>query len=203
MTGSGTGPLLAVKYSAPPPRAGTVARHRLLERLEAASGTRLCVVVAPAGWGKTTLLSHWVARQPVSRRVAWVSLDGADDEPGRFWTYVLTALHSATGIGRAALTAVSVPGVDAVGVGLPLLLEELASTPGEHVLILDDYHAVHDRRIHEGVEFLLAYLRPSLRLVLSGRADPPLLVPAHRVGHRGRPHRPSVHRPHPGHDRRP
>jgi LuxR family transcriptional regulator, maltose regulon positive regulatory protein len=85
-------------------------------------------------------------------------LDGSDDEPGRFWTYVLTALHSAVGVGGGALAAMSVPGVDAVGVGLPMLLEELASTPGEQVLILDDYHAVHDGRIHEGVEFLLAYL---------------------------------------------
>ena len=84
MAGSDVGLLLSVKCSAPPPRSGAVARRRLQERLQAASGTRLCIVVAPAGWGKTTLLAQWVGQQSMSGRAAWVSLDGSDDEPGRF-----------------------------------------------------------------------------------------------------------------------
>jgi LuxR family transcriptional regulator, maltose regulon positive regulatory protein len=68
VTGSRAGPLLSVKHNAPPPRPGAVVRRRLQERLEAASSTRLCIVVAPAGWGKTTLLAQWVDQQPASQR---------------------------------------------------------------------------------------------------------------------------------------
>jgi LuxR family transcriptional regulator, maltose regulon positive regulatory protein len=181
VTGPSPAPLLPAKHSVPPRRSGAVARRRLQERLQDAADTRLCVVVAPAGWGKTTLLSHWADEQPVSRHVAWVSLDGSDDEPGRFWTYLLTALHGVTSFGEPALRAVSVPGVDVVGVVLPLLLDELAGASGEAVVILDDYHAIRDRRIHEAVEFLLTYCPPSLRVVLAGRADPPLPLARMRV----------------------
>src|SRR4051794_7470477 len=88
-------PLLSVKHAIPPPRDGLVARERLLEQLRRAE-TRLAVVVAPAGWGKTSLLSRWATDPGEQRRIAWVSLDESDDEPVRFWTYVLTAL-SGTG----------------------------------------------------------------------------------------------------------
>jgi LuxR family maltose regulon positive regulatory protein len=84
------------------------------------TSTRLTVVVAPAGWGKTTLLSAWAHDPAEHRRVAWVSLDETDDEPIRFWTYVLTALKEC-GVGAAALQALGAPGLDPVDLALPTL----------------------------------------------------------------------------------
>ena len=169
-------PLLTVKHRIPPIRSGAVRRQALEQRLRSA-GTGLTVVVAPAGWGKTSLLSAWAAEPGDGVRVAWVSLDETDDEPNRFWRYVFTALHGVDdAIGAAPLDALQVPGVDPVDLALPLLLNELATTSTEYVLVLDDFHVLRDSRIHESVEFLVGYLPPSLRLVIAGRADPPLPI---------------------------
>jgi len=166
-------PLLAVKRMIPPVPAGAVDRDRLVSRLRGAD-TRLTLVVAPAGWGKTRLLSGWAADPGEGGRVAWLSLDETDDEPRRFWTYVFTALGEVgDGLGAESLTALDRPAVE---VALPLLLNELAASPVRHVLVLDDYHALADPRIHEEVEYLLTYLPPALRLVIAGRTDPPLPV---------------------------
>ena len=182
--GGAAAPLLAAKRTVPPRRPGLVRRRRLLDRL-AAADTRLVAVVAPAGWGKTTLLAEW-AQDPVERRpVAWVSLDEADDEPGRFWTYVLTALQATVPRwAPAPLAALTAPGLAPVDLALPTLLNELeAAGDDQHLLVLDDYHALTDPRIHEDVEFVLSYLPPALRLVVAGRADPPL--PLARLRARG------------------
>jgi LuxR family maltose regulon positive regulatory protein len=176
------GPLLAAKCTIPAARPNAVIRHRLHEWLLGNAATRLTVVVAPAGWGKTTLLSHWAHDPEEQRNVAWVSLDEADDEPVRFWTYVLTALGS-HGIGGRALAALGANGLDPVDLAVPLLLNELESMPAGTALVLDDYHLLRDPQLHESVEFLLAYLPPSLRLVIAGRADPPL--PLARLRARG------------------
>ena len=174
MGGSST-PLLSVKYAVPPARTGTVVRQRLADRLEGSGDTRLCVVVAPPGWGKTTMLSQWTADPVVRGRAAWVSLDPSDDEPVRFWSYLLTALSVvAPDVGNRALATLSAPGVEPVLVTLPLLINDAAASNGRYVLILDDVHVLHDRRLLEGLEFLITYLPPSLRLVLAGRADPAL-----------------------------
>lgn len=176
------GPLLAVKHTVPPVRTGAVVRPRLEQQLREA-GTRLTLVAAPAGWGKTSLLSRWAADPGPDTGVAWVSLDEGDDEPVRFWRYVLTALRSVGGVGPAALEAVVAPGTDPVELALPMLLNELAASSGRYVLVLDDYHLLTDTRIHEGVEYLLSYLPPALRLIVAGRADPAL--PLARLRARG------------------
>ena len=169
-------PLLTVKHRSPPIRPGAVRRPALEQRLRTAR-TGLTVVVAPAGWGKTSLLSAWATEPGAGVRVAWVSLDENDDEPNRFWRYVFTALNGVDdAIGTAPLDALQVPGVDPVDLALPLLLNELATTSTEHVLVLDDFHVLRDPRIHESVEFLVGYLPPSLRLVIAGRSDPPLPI---------------------------
>lgn len=178
------GQLLAAKLHVPPMRAGTVTRSRLHERLRAASGCRLTTVVAPAGWGKTTLLSAW-ARDPGERRpVGWLSLDDADDEPVRFWTYALSALAAvAPELTREPLAALAGQGLDPVDVAVPALLNALYDVDDEYVLVLDDYHVLTEPRIHESVEFLLAYLPASLHLVVASRVDPPL--PLARMRGRG------------------
>ena len=174
------GPLLAAKCSIPPKRPGGVVRRRLHDPLLENTATRLTVVTAPAGWGKTTLLSEWAHDPLEQRRVAWVSLDESDDEPVRFWTYLMTAVRT-HGLGAGALAALGAPGADPIDVAVPLLLNELESATDAVVLVLDDYHLLANPRVHEGVEFLLAYLPTSACLVLSGRADPPLPLPRLRA----------------------
>ena len=167
------GQLLRAKCTIPPARQGVVVRQRLHDLLLGNAATRLTVVAAPAGWGKTTLLSQW-AHDPAERRnIAWVSLDESDDEPVRFWSYVLTAL-GAYGIGVRALAALGASGIQPVDLAIPMLLNELQSGSAEAVLVLDDYHRLGNPQVHEGVEFFLAYLPPAMRLVVAGRADPPL-----------------------------
>ena len=174
------GPLLAAKCSIPPQRPGGVVRRRLHDLLLDNAATRLTAVAAPAGWGKTTLLSQWAHDPREHRRVAWVSLDESDDEPVRFWSYVMTALRP-HGLGAGSLSALGAPGVDPIDVAVPLLLNELESATDAVVLVLDDFHLLSDPRVHEGVEFLLAYLPASMRLVVAGRTDPPLPLPRLRA----------------------
>ena len=166
-----------LRPSSPRPllHSGIVSRERLFRRLDENDTRKLSVVVAPAGWGKTTLLAEWARRTRDRQPVAWLTLDETDDEPQRFWTYVVTALLTTTpGLGDAALVALRVPGIDPIDVALPALLNDLSGTDAKQTLILDDYHMLTDARIHEGVEYLLSYLPPSLRLVIAGRLDPPL-----------------------------
>ena len=178
------GPLLRVKRSIPPPRTGAVARDQLERRLDEPNA-KLAVVVAPAGWGKTSLLSRWASTAAATTPLAWVSLDENDDEPVRFWRYLLTALRE---VGRPAqLGRAGRPGGVAdtapTDLALPLLINELAATPNRHVLVLDDYQASPTRGIHESVEFFLSYLPPTLQVVIASRWDPPL--PLARMRARG------------------
>ncbi|GIJ49632.1 helix-turn-helix transcriptional regulator [Virgisporangium aliadipatigenens] len=180
-TGRPGRPLLTAKRVIPPARPGAVPRERLTQLLRAAE-TRLTVVVAPAGWGKTSLLTGWARDPAETRRIAWVSLDAGDDEPARFWAYVLTALREAgDAVSAEPLDALGAGEVPAVDLALPILLNELAAATTRQVLVLDDYHVLTDPRIHEAVEFLVSYLPPALRLVIAGRSDPPLPLARLRV----------------------
>jgi len=176
--------LLAGKLTAPLLQPGIVTRDRLFEVLDENGTRRLCLVVAPAGWGKTTLLTDWARHASGRHSVAWVTLDEADDEPHRFWTYAVTALRTAApDVGGGALAALRVPGIDPIDVALPALLNDLSASNARLTLILDDYHLLTDVRIHEALEYLLSYLPPSLRLVIAARFDPPL--PLARMRARG------------------
>ena len=179
-----TAPLIAAKQVVPPVRPGAVRRARLHAPLLANASSRLSIVVAPAGWGKTTLLSQWAQDPAETRCIVWVSLDEADDDPVRFWTYVLTALQrDVVGLGPEPLRALSTPGLEPVDLALPTLLNELTTLDAEYVLVLDDYHLLRSAGVHESVEFLLGYLPPALRVVIAGRTDPPL--PLARLRARG------------------
>lgn len=140
-------------------------RPRLMARLD--EPTPLTVIVAPAGWGKTTLLAQWSETVGDRPPVAWVTLDDSDNDPVRFWTYVVTALqHRGVDVGAEALAALQVPGLDPLDVAVPSLINDL-STTGSCALVLDDYHVLTDRRIHEAVEFLIAYLPAGARVIAS------------------------------------
>ena len=168
----------------PPTRSGALLRARLHATLRENTGARLTTVVAPAGWGKTTLLAAWARDPAESRQVVWVSLDEADNEPVRFWTYALTALAAvAPACTRQALAALEGQGLDPVSVAVPALLNALVDLPDRYVLVLDDYHVISDARIHDSVELLLGYLPAALQLVLAARAEPPL--PLARLRARG------------------
>ena len=165
-------PLLATKLYVPRPRPGFLARPRLLERLTEGTAGALTLVCAPAGFGKTSLLGEWARRG--RRPVAWLSLDGGDSDPARFWRYVAAALDSVRpGVGQRvdALFQGGQPPLEAV---VTVLVNELVSWPEEVVLVLDDYHLVEGPAVHDSLAVLLERLPPQLRLVLASRADPPL-----------------------------
>lgn len=130
---------------------------------------------APAGFGKTTLLTEWLHDVPgTDRRVAWLSLDPSDNEPAAFWTYVVTALQGAVpsvGPGALELIRSSPLSIDAV---LTTVLNDLAAAPHEVWLVLDDYHLVDDPEIGRAMAFLLQHLPSHSHIVLGTRSDPDL-----------------------------
>jgi LuxR family maltose regulon positive regulatory protein len=169
--------LLATKFFIPSSSHALILRPRLLELLTRKSlECKLTLVSAPAGFGKTTLLSNWVHSLPSERaRVAWLSVDEADNEPVLFWRYVLTALDRALpGLCAelvAYLYAQQAPPLRSV---LQTLLNRLAEQSEQFILILNDYHLLTEQAIHTTLTYLLEHLPPQLHLILATRADPPL-----------------------------
>ena len=177
---SGQDVLLATKLHMPGPPPGFVPRRRLVQALDEGLARDRMLVCAPAGSGKTALLADWA--RGGGRPVAWLGLDGGDSDPVRFWRYVMAALDRA----RPGLAGRVGPLLPGSFEGLvTALINELAADPGpdEALLVLDDYHLVDSGPVHESVAFLLENLPPGLRVVVSGRADPPL--PLARLRGRG------------------
>lgn len=175
--------LLATKLYLPSVSALGVSRPHLTARLDEVLSRPLTVIAAPAGFGKTTLAAEWcAAHKPL---VAWLALDETDNDPTRFWTYVVAAFRTlAPGLGAAAhdvLQLVPQPPVETI---LTTLLNELAAHPTPLVLVLDDYHLITAPPIHHALNFLLDHSTPNLHLVLTTRADPPLALA--RLRARGR-----------------
>ena len=181
-------PLLETKLYVPRSRRGLVPRPRLSERLDRGTASKLMLVSAPAGFGKTTLLTEWLAAGPAGpadeRLVAWLSLDRGDNDPVSFWTYVIAALRTvASGVGESALALLQAPRSPPIETVLTALLNDLGATAGDIVLVLDDYHVVDARDVQDGMAFLLDHLPPQLHVVIAGRADPAL--PLARLRGRG------------------
>jgi ATP/maltotriose-dependent transcriptional regulator MalT len=166
---------LESKLHAPEPRPGWVERPALVQRLAAASA-RLVLVDAPAGYGKTTLVAQWRGAAGESRPFAWVSLDPGDNDPARLWSQVVHVLHRARPefAAQPMLDRLRGQRPDIAGTVLPPLANELAALTEPVILVLDDYHLIKDRTCHDHVATLLRYLPPTLQLVLTTRADPPL-----------------------------
>ena len=168
-------PLVATKLCVPPPRRGLVTRPRLVERLVSAEAHKLVLVCAPAGWAKTSLLGEWSGSPREPRAFAWVSLDLGDDDPVRFWSYVIAALRTIEPtLGDEAAAALPSAGAGLVDAVLPPLLNDLAALERPLVLVLDDYHSVHSDLIHGSIAYALRHLPPAVQIVLATRADPPL-----------------------------
>lgn len=165
--------LLTAKLYVPPPRPSRVARERLASRLGEATGGMLALVSAPAGFGKSTLLCDWVhGRQ---RPVAWVSLDRGDNDPVRFLGYLVTALRAVhPAIGEEALAVLRAPVPPEPAAVLTGLLNEILALSEDVVLILDDYHEIEARPVHDALQLILDHLPRRLLLVVATRMDPPL-----------------------------
>ena len=171
-----TSPLLETKLYVPKPRRHPVTRRRLSDRLGNGAETKLTLVSAPAGFGKTTLLAEWIARSPIAQRsTAWLSLDQGDSEPASFWTYLITALQTVTpGVGSGALGLLRESQPASIEAILASLLNEISAAGQDLVLVLDDYHLVEGHEIQVGMEFLLEHLPARMHVVIATRADPGL-----------------------------
>ncbi|MGA9833264.1 MAG: hypothetical protein WBQ71_19275, partial [Trebonia sp.] len=171
------GPIVATKLHAPELLAGRVSRPSLVAELRDAVGVRLVLVSAPAGAGKTTVLASWRADPAEQRPFAWLSLDSRDNDPVRFWTYVLAALRTVApdlgaGVDDALLSAAG----DLTELALPLLVNALTSVPEPIVLAFDDYHAISNADVHQSMDFLIDHLPRTVRVAVAGRSDPPLAL---------------------------
>jgi LuxR family transcriptional regulator, maltose regulon positive regulatory protein len=175
-------PILATKLYVPPPRPRVVLRPRLIEHLNEGLDRKLTLVSAPAGFGKTTLLSGWVAG--CGRPAAWLSLDEGDNDPTRFLSYLVAALRSiAADIGEGVLGALQSPRPPPTETVLTTLLNEISAVEGGFVLVLDDYHVVDAKPLDDALAFLLEHLPPRVHLVVATREDPNL--PLARLRARG------------------
>ena len=177
--------LLATKLYVPSARHHVIPRPRLLDQFEAGLVGKLTLISAPAGFGKTTLVSEWRATPAGSAYpLAWVSLDATDRDPARFWSYVSAALDQLLpGAGTRALALLRSSRPPTIETVLLSLLNALSAFPADAALVLDDYHLIDVAPIHQAVGFMLDHLPPRLHLVIITRADPPL--PLARLRARG------------------
>jgi LuxR family maltose regulon positive regulatory protein len=166
--------LLATKLHLPAIGDEVVHRATLLDALSAGLRRKLILLSAPVGSGKTTLLAQWALGAGEDQRVGWVSLDPSDNDPVWFWMYVVAALQKVSpGVGTRAVELLAM-GADPVQVVLPTLLNDLDTIASPMVLILDDYHQVVNRAVHEQMAFLIGRMPANLHLVLATRSDPML-----------------------------
>jgi LuxR family maltose regulon positive regulatory protein len=175
--------LLVTRFTVPPVRSALLQRSHLLEIIEQCRTVPLTLLSAGAGFGKTTLLSTWASQS--TGPVAWLSLDEQDNDPIRFWTYVIAALrhsgpHLST-VGEAALAMLQLPQSPLLTGALTSLINELAARAQDTALILDDYHLISEQAIHESLQFVLDHLPPCLHLLIASRVDPPLALARLRV----------------------
>jgi LuxR family maltose regulon positive regulatory protein len=170
---AGQAPILAPKLQGPRLHSSVLTRTRLFSRLDAGLERKLTLVNAPTGFGKTTLVSGWIADRQLL--AAWVTLDENDNDPVRFWTYVITALRAFdAALGKTALAALMVPQPVFLQNILIALINDLQRLSKNCVLVLDDYQAIVSGEINASVSFLLQHLPASLHLILVARRAPDL-----------------------------
>jgi LuxR family maltose regulon positive regulatory protein len=168
-------PLLTTKLYIPPPRSNLVPRARLRQQLDEGLrlGRKLTLVCAPAGFGKTTLVTSWI--YGTAREIAWLSLDEGDDDPQRFLTYLIAALQQVDGrIGRTIQSVLQSPQPPPVENMMTALINDVATANAPTLLVLDDLHLVKSEAIVQQLDFLLEHQPPVLHLVIATREEPPL-----------------------------
>ena len=167
--------LLATKLYVPALRDRLIGRAWLVQGLSAGNVRKLTLLSAPAGWGKTTLHAQWVDSEKEHVRFAWLSLDRTDNDPVRFWTYVVAALRQAQPAVAMRASDLLARGADLEESVLPTLLNELADLDAGSVLILDDYHLVTTPVVQQQMTFVIDRMPTTLHVVLATRSDPALL----------------------------
>jgi len=183
--------LLATKFFVPSNRPELVQRPRLIDQLNHDLHRKLTLISAPAGFGKTTLVSEWVDKllkeDKKEHRIAWLSLDEGDNDLTRFLIYFVTALKRTQGkkttIGDEALSLLRSPQPPPTETIMTSLVNEIAGSSGKIVFILDDYHLIEAQSIHDALGFLLENLPPQLHMLIATREDP--LLPLSRLRARG------------------
>ncbi|WP_107771056.1 LuxR C-terminal-related transcriptional regulator [Nocardioides sediminis] len=174
--------VLGTKLRVPRSRRSLVVRDRLTDRLRSGSVPRLVLVAAPAGFGKTTLLTQWLA--VADARVAWLSLDAGDADLRAFLTHLVAAVQvGSPEVGAEATALLDAEGAVRAEDVLVGLVNDLDALLGRTVIALDDYHVVDSPEVHEAVAFLLDNLPPQVTLAMTTREDPPL--PLSRLRARG------------------
>ncbi len=174
-------PILATKLYIPPPRNKVVIRRRLIDRLIEGLPGKLSLISAPAGFGKTTLVSEWVTDG--NRPTAWLSLDEGDNDLTRFLTYCIAALQTISpNTGEGVLVALQSSQPPPTEVILTAFLNEIVTVPDDFLLVLDDYHLTDARPIDEALTFLLEHLPPRMHLVITTREDPNIPLSRLRSG---------------------
>jgi LuxR family maltose regulon positive regulatory protein len=172
--------LLSTKLYIPPPRPDLVPRPRLTERLEAGTRCKLTLVSAPAGYGKSTLVSEWVARSNVP--VAWLSLDESDNDIARFFSYLIAALQGINpGIGNELQSILDVGTDPPIENLLTALVNDIANSAPRFVLVLDDYHLIDEIKVHQALDFLFDHLPLGMHMVINSRTIPPMPLGRLRV----------------------
>ncbi|HLG60452.1 MAG TPA: LuxR C-terminal-related transcriptional regulator [Ktedonosporobacter sp.] len=168
------GPLLASRLRPPPLQAALIPRERLHTLLDASLAYRLTLLSAPAGCGKTTLLAQWLACRRLP--VAWLTLEREQNEPQRFLAYLIGALQRVhPDLSASILTGVQ-EGQVALSEGIVLLLNELAASPTQIILVLDNYHLIEQQCIHHALKLLLAHLPTHVHMIIATRSEPPGLL---------------------------
>ena len=175
-------PILATKLFVPSLAPKVVRRPRLIERLNEGLQSKLTLISAPAGFGKSTLAAEWVAGG--DRPAAWLSLDEGESDVTRFILYLIAALQTIDAkIGKDVSAALQSPQPPTTESVLTTLLNEITDIPGNIILVLDDYHLVDAAAIDDALAFLLEHLPPRMHLVIATREDPNL--PLARLRARG------------------
>lgn len=178
--------ILRCKLRPPQPRRGAVSRRDLLSRLDADiedTTVKLLLVVAPAGWGKTSLLGDWWSSRKVTPS-AWLSVDRGDNDPVRFWTHLITAMKDASGsTGPDAERLLDFPEAKITEILLSQVINDCTRVSGPITVIIDNYHLISNASINECVGFLIENLPPTVRLILVTRSEPAL--PLARLRARG------------------
>ena len=173
-------PILATKLYLPPPRPEAISRCRLIEQLQGGLRRKLTLISAPAGFGKTTLVSQWVSN--CARAVTWLSLDEEDNDLQRLLSYLIAALQTiSANMGESILAALQSPQPPETKSILTRLINEITALPDPFILVLDDYHLIDTTAIDSALTFLLEHLPPQAHLALATREDPALPLARLRV----------------------
>jgi LuxR family transcriptional regulator, maltose regulon positive regulatory protein len=172
--------ILHTKLMPPRLRSSAISRENLMKRLDGGLNGKLILLSAPTGFGKTTLVSSWIASRDFAS--AWVTLDENDNDPSRFWMYLVSALRTFDPlIGKTTLSTLNAPQHPSFHALLTPLLNDLARLAGPHVLVLDDFHSITSKEISDSLSFLIQNLPDTLHLVLLTRSHPDLPLPLLRA----------------------